>query len=272
MGMDVRKESEAGPELLDFARRQLAASGITPEEIEAHGRYVPPTYWTHFEAEDIAWHLRAIHDFLRCLASPDSTGATPVVRWRTAHSEDKREIVVCTWDRRGLLAKVAGALATVGLNIEEARVFTRSDHIVVDIFQARGTGSDTPLEDSRLKKMVVLLEAALQPPPHIKFVTRLNDLDGSTAGALPARIIPTVSIDQRDADDTLMEVVLSDRLGMLHDLLCAFEETELDVVEAWATTGAQAHCKFWVRGKDKGKITDASLLERLKRRLTEIAL
>jgi [protein-PII] uridylyltransferase len=119
--------------LYEVAVKQLGKA-IGPEELEVHFSTMPARYWQQVDRTAVLWHLETIHQFFEVLANPDAPGTVPVVAWRPGRERGVTEFMVCTWDRQGLLAKAAGALAATGLDILQADIYTRADSVVLDIF------------------------------------------------------------------------------------------------------------------------------------------
>src|SRR5258706_4350010 len=90
---------------------------LTEEELEAHLAHMPARYWMHVNEADVLWHLESLHSFFSNLKQKDAPAVAPVVRWRHFPGGGYTEVVVCTWDRLGLCAKVAGSFAAVGIGI-----------------------------------------------------------------------------------------------------------------------------------------------------------
>lgn len=122
--------------LYDGAVTQLG-DALGHEELEVHFVTMPARYWQQVDLAAVLWHLETIHRFFEALANPDTPGTMPVVRWRPGREPNVMDLVICTWDRQGLLAKAAGTLAETGLDIMQADIYTRADSIVLDIFHVR---------------------------------------------------------------------------------------------------------------------------------------
>src|SRR5882762_9168554 len=105
---------------------------VSAEEIEVHFSEMPPHYWEHLTEADLLWGLETIHGFLKMVASPEVPATAPFVSWRQSIDEPHTRMMLCTWDRHGLLAKAAASFSAVGLSIAQADIFTRADNIVLD--------------------------------------------------------------------------------------------------------------------------------------------
>jgi len=126
--------------LYDGAAKQLGAV-LGTDELEIHFATMPARYWQQNDLAAVTWHLETIHQFFETLADPDMPGTMPVLRWRPGRERHLLELALCTWDRPGLLAKAAGALAGAGLDILQADIYTRADNVVLDIFHVSAAGS-----------------------------------------------------------------------------------------------------------------------------------
>ena len=203
------------------------AGELEASEIDNHFTQMPARYWTQATAEVVARHLELIHEFFLRLNGSDEAGTACIVRWQSVPARGVTTIELCTWDRLGLLAKVAGALAAVGLNIVRADIFTRTDNVALDVFQvAEPTGSPVQHE-ARLRHMAALLAAALKP-----------------GGALPARgawphATGPVAVDFDDsysAEHTVLLVEAPDRVGLLSDIFTTLAAQQVNIAHAIITT------------------------------------
>ncbi|MBU6401590.1 MAG: ACT domain-containing protein, partial [Verrucomicrobia bacterium] len=276
------RESPALP-LWERRRERLRRTLLEPppdwlnsDELEAHLDGMPARYWELLSAADLRWHLRTIRTFLQSLAAADAAGTTPAVRWRHRPRQRLTEVLVCTWDRHGLLAKVAGAFALARINILRAYAYTRRDDVVLDLFAVGDPHGDPIRDEACLEKMALLLEASLSRPLSVAFVT--NDSGASAADTLAghsgsASEPPAIRFHNPGLSDfTLLEVHATDRLGLLHDILQALADCDLDISHASLNTvHGQAHDLFHLSERAGGGILDlrrqATIRDRLRERL-----
>ena len=242
---------------------------IRLEEIELHFVGMPLRYWSRVEDETLRWHLDIIHEFIDGLAGSDVLLAPPVLRWRHFPERSFSEVVVCTWDRLGLLAKIAGAFAAVGLNIVRAEIFTRADNVVLDVFQVCDEDQRDVQDISRLKQMEHLLTAALGPNGSgdgvLRTWLRYAGKPFPTERAKNA-IAPSVNLDNESSESyTALEVEAADRVGLLHDILEAISTYDLDIVHAIIVTEEKTAADvFFLTGTDGKKIRDAKRLGQIR--------
>ena len=234
---------------------------ISEEELDIHFSHMPVRYWPRVTEEILRRHLGIIHEFFASLRASDSDGTTPVVRWRHAPERGVTEIEVCSWDRLGLLAKVAGAFAAVRLNIVRADIFTRADNVVLDVFEVCEAGDRHVQDDSRLQQMAELLAAALRcAAPTTPVAPRLKT---AQTGELH------VGFDLERADAfTVLLVEADDQLGLLHQLFTALAECRVNIAHAIVTTeNGRAGDVFFLTDEDGRKITDAARLKSIRARV-----
>jgi [protein-PII] uridylyltransferase len=178
------------------------------------------------------------------------------------------EVTIVAPDRTGLLATVAG------LSVREAMLFSTTDGMALDVFRAadpfgriadRGTGIVTTTLHAALAGEVDL---AARVQDRMRDYRRLGEARGPV----------TVEIDLEASDRaTVVEVHADDEVGLLYRIAMTFAELGLDVsVAKVATLGDRVVDSFYVRDRERKKITDETALDRIRdalvARLAEAAL
>jgi len=243
---------------------------IRLEELELHFVGMPLRYWARVDAATLQWHLDIVHGFIDGLARTDVLLAPPVVHWRHFPERGFSEVVVCTWDRLGLLAKIAGAFAAVGLNIVRADIFTRADNVVLDVFQVCDEDLHDVRDISRLKQMEQLLTVALSPNGNGEAALRTwMQYAGKPSKEELARTSasPVIVIDNEQSDEyTVLEIEAMDRIGLLHDVLEGISIGDVDIAHAIIVTeNSEAADVFFLTGTDGKKILDSKRLEQIRK-------
>jgi UTP:GlnB (protein PII) uridylyltransferase len=272
VGSHLNRSTKTVQQIYETHRSRLyelmvnADYGIRSEELELHFASMPLRYWPRVDGESLRWHLEIIHEFMDGLAHSDVLLAPPVMHWRHFPDRGFSEVVVCTWDRLGLLAKIAGAFAATGLNILRADIYTRSDNIVLDVFQVCDEELRHVEDISRLKQMEQLLAVAFSPNGGGDAVLRTwmqcaGAPDRGVGGKVPA-----LTFDNDRFDDyTVLQVEAPDRVGLLHDILEAISTCDVDIVHAVIVTEEdEAADVFFMTGTDGRKIRDATRLEQIR--------
>lgn len=250
-------------------RRRLAQMPPTEcedDEIEAHFAGMPSHYWESVNEADLVWGLESVRGFLKLLLAAKTPPTMPYMDYRTQPGSTEARVILCTWDRQGLLAKAAAAFSAVRLNIQRAEVFTRSDNVVLDLFHVTNAGGSEPVSEAQMKNMISLLDGALSEPPRFASVWAC-----SRHKYLAERdpIPPSIAIDNHaHAGSTLVKVEAFDRLGLLYDILQTIADSGLNVTQAVIETdNALARDVIHVADSKGKKLADASLINNLKTQL-----
>jgi len=247
---------------------------LNKDELEAHFTGMPWRYWAGVNEDDLLLHLRTVHAFFQSLTAPETEGTAPVVRWRQFPERGVTEALVCTWDRQGLLVKVAGAFATVRINIVQAVVYTRADNVVLDVFEVCDPERREIQDESLLHKMVCLLEAAVSQPPSVSFITgRHLEKQESLASDQPRQTQsrPTIRFDnESSADCAVLEIATPDRLGLLYELLQVLTSCGVNISQAIVSTEqGLARDRFHVTDAVSGTSLAPSRMGLIRARLAE---
>ncbi len=105
------------------------------EEIDAHFEFMPDNYFRAFSVPEITSHVELFREFLRNLYQREEAALEPAIKWEAAANGSHSTVSLCTWDWQQLLARIAGSLSVVPLNILSADIYTRGDGVVLDVFR-----------------------------------------------------------------------------------------------------------------------------------------
>jgi [protein-PII] uridylyltransferase len=182
------------------------------------------------------------------------------------------EAWIVGWDRRELLARIAGSFSSVGLNILSADVYTRGDNLVLDFFRVCNTKFEAVTDPKEWQQVEKRLGAALEAdeydfgPLLVKAIKRRGfhlsqELD-----------FPTRIVIENDAHPTytLIDIQTPDRLGLLYHLLRALGRARAQIaLSRIATEKGAAIDTFYVTDSEGRKIKDAVSMARLQMELRE---
>jgi len=240
--------------------------GIGTDELTAHFEGMPAHYWERLTHADLFWGLTTIHGFLKLVAAPDVPPTTPLIDWQPGNETSHTRIMLCTWDRHGLLAKAAAALSAVRLNILEADVFTRQDNVVLDVFCVTDAERRAPANPARLEELKFLIEGALSQPPRFASVWACSRHKYLAA---PSHFKPRIVFENDSlASATVLRVQASDRVGLLYDILQTIADSGLNITQARVETVANmAQDIFHLTDENGQKINEVLRMDELKRRL-----
>lgn len=269
-----RARSGAGPRWQwhrDMLRRNLAKhpiDDVSLEEVEAHFEGMPPHYWERVDESELAWGIQNTHKFLHGLAASESGDTPAIVTWRQFPRLGCTKVMVSTWDRAGLLTKIAGYVSALRLNIVRAEAFTRADNIVLDVFWLCAPEHGPVNDPERLRQLAFLIEGGLSEPP--RFVSTWACASHKFISHTPS-CPTTVTFNNADsAEHTIITIEAAERLGLLHDIVHALAEQKLNIVEALIeTVGDVARDVFYVTDEQHRKVTDKARLAAIERMITK---
>jgi len=248
----IAKDKLAG-ELADWAA----------DAIEVYRERHYPPYWIAFNAETHARHARLVRQ-------ADREGQKLTLGWQVDRFRSVTEVTLYTPDFHGLFAGVAGAMAVCGANIVDAKVFTTTDGMALDVFWIQDAAGGTFERPDKLAKLAATIDKTLA-----------RELRPSEALArrrsLPSRtevftVEPRVLVDNAaSATRTVIEVNGRDRPGLLYDLTRTLRDLRLSVASARITTfGERAVDVFYVKDMFGLKVTSQPRLAEIRRQLLTV--
>jgi [protein-PII] uridylyltransferase len=264
----IHDTAEMRRRALYLSVQQNVLAEIDAEEIDAHFNGMPLRYWERTSQQELVWGLETIHQFLCVVAQPNSPAIAPVLDWKPSPDGRSTRVILCTWDRHGLLAKAAAAFSTVRINVLQAEVFTRSDGIVLDVFRVCEADHTPVVDTARMQKTLFLLEGALCDPPRFASFWACSG-HRLVAGANTAP--PEITFDNTSAPDhTLLRIEAVDRLGLLSDVLGALADCSLNIDHALIDTADHlVRDVFYLRDRHGAKIFDDARLGLIRKLVTD---
>lgn len=244
------------------------------EEVEAHFLYMPNSYFQAFDANAISAHIRLFRKFFAARFASGDSGLAPAMRWIAHPERGHSELWVCTWDRKHLLAKIAGSLAAARLNILSADIFTRGDSLVLDIFRVCDTEFRAVNEVSDIATVEKILAEALAGEEYDFGAALERTRDRRPSHLQQGMEFPTRIIIDNDAHPvyTLVDIQTPDRLGLLYHLLKALGGAGVNIaLSRIATEKGAAIDSFYVTGPDGRKVKDGPGVLRLQKLLQKVA-
>ncbi len=244
------------------------------EEIYSHFELMPASYYINTSGADVERHLMVIHRFLtRQLEVEEAADAlVPVVDWQSFPAQSYSQVSICTWDRLGLFSKICGALASAELNILRANVYTRGDHVVLDVFDVCDKDLAAVTDQRAIQTAEGMLERMLSNRENIEFpevLKRLRTIRGETPRIREVRIPTVIDIDNEISKGrTIVEIQTEDRLGLLFTITHTLSELGLDISFAKISTEKGAAIDvFYVQDQLGNKITDPPRLDGVRAKL-----
>jgi [protein-PII] uridylyltransferase len=245
----LRAESHAPPvrESLEVA---LATAGFDEEErrkvMEHCDKMGTPGYARETLPEKMAFHVKLVEKF----------GATGETQVAVESFVGYHEVTFCGADRPRLFADLTGVLFSEGLNLLGARIFSRADGVVLDLFQVEVADTvQVGIEErvERIRRKLRRIESGAEGVED--FILRRTRTYRTKRWRKPL-FGPSVSFDNESSGaSTVIEVSAGDRPGLLYDLAMGLHRLGLDVRTAKVSTLAdRAHDVFYVVERDGRKI------------------
>ena len=244
------------------------------EEIEAHFEFMPERYFQAHEVSEIVAHIRLFQKFLANRASNGSDALAPAIKWIAHPHAGHSEVLFCGWDRRELLARIAGAFSSAQLNILSADIFTRGDDLVLDIFRVCNTKMEAVTDE---RDMATVERRLLQviASEEFDFAADLAKLKKRRGFHLSQELdFPTRITIENESHPvyTLVDIQSPDRLGFLHDILRGFAKVRAQIAfSRIATDKGAAIDSFYVTDANGKKLQDDATIKRLQRALAKAA-
>jgi [protein-PII] uridylyltransferase len=246
------------------------------DEIEAHFDFMPDNYFRAFDVAEIVGHLKLFRLFFANASAQQDRPLLPAISWKAFPEYGHTIVLFCTWDRRQLLAKIAGSFSIVPLNILSADTFPRGDGAVLNIFRVCDTKGRAVTDENDLAQMENTLRRALESEefdfaPLLEKARRKihrrrsSELDFPSGMAVDNKAHPAY---------TLVQIETPDRVGLLYDLLSALEHEGVNIVLSRISTqtGAAIDTFYITDGKTRGRITESSRVAALQERLRSAIL
>lgn len=175
------------------------------------------------------------------------------------------EITICTKDRLGLFANIVGVLSYHDLNVLNAHIFTRSDGVVLDVFNVAGE-----IEHLKWRRIRRDLREALEEKIHV------DDLMANHSKYLLRRrsgrmnISTFIRFDTHSSNDyTIVEIHSHDRWGLLYLIAKILYELNLNIGFAKIfTEGDKALDVFYVNDDFGEKFDQSIVLEQIQERVS----
>ncbi len=252
-------------------RRIQAAQAALREELpdfdqdsfEHHLTLGYPSYWLSFDSETLGYHARLMR-----AAAYDERPLT--IETRVHRSRAITEVTIHTADHHGLFSRLSGALATCGANIVDAKIFTMTNGMALDVFSVQDGASGSAFEGGdKLARLSVTIEKTLSGG-QLKLLQDLaNRRTMLTSRTRVFHVPPRVLIDNAaSTTHTVIEVNGRDRPGLLYDVTRALSNLSLQISSAKiATYGEKAIDVFYVKDVFGLKVMHETKLAQIRERL-----
>lgn len=240
------------------------------EEVRAHFEFMPRRYLQTRKDTTIAEHIRVFRKFFEQLGADDDSALDPACLWQARPDQGCSKLVIASWNRENLLARIVGCLTALNLNILSADIFTRGDNLALDVFRVCTTNLEPVTNTRTLKEFDKLMHQVFRGTSYnmadlVKLgesrqLQRKQDLP-----EFPQRVLVSNRVDPKT---TFIEIQALDRLALLGDIFTVFEEMNIVVHHSRInTTRGAAIDSFYVTDAKENQLDEATLGVELANRL-----
>jgi [protein-PII] uridylyltransferase len=253
----------ARPQLVKMARDALAGRLQAWSAADREGAIA-----RHYDAFWLSLDTDAHERLAKQMRDADQRGEKFSLASRVDVRRSVTELSIYTEDHPGLFSRIAGAFAMSGTNILDAKIFTTSDGMAIDLFSVQDANGE-PIEEARaidrIRQTMARVLAGEVVPRSVIDAQRIRKRDEAF------RVEPQVLIDNAASDShSVIEVNGRDRPGLLHDLTRALFVARLSIHSAQITTfGERAVDVFYVKDVYGLKVTHPQRIQDIRDRVLE---
>jgi [protein-PII] uridylyltransferase len=217
---------------------------------------MPHSYFVGYSPQKIAYHLKLIRKF------PKGIGIDVAFH----PGEEYDEFTFWGFDKHGIFSHLCGVLAGNGVNILGARIVTRDDGRILDVFYVNRLGKSTRAEKNLWSKVNEDLSNVLKGKADVGQIVSRRKKHGPIYVKTIPKNPPRVEIDNESSESsTIIDVYTHDRVGLLYDITKAITNLGLSITYAKISTKVdQVADVFYVNEIDGGKVHDQNKLNQIK--------
>jgi [protein-PII] uridylyltransferase len=249
-------------QIIERVRAALGPEG-SAGSAAGHLAMLSDRYLTATAPERMAAHLRLVHQL------DEDPVATELFHHPDLGSSD---LVIVTRDQPGLFSLIAGGLASQGVNILSAQIFTRGDGVAIDTFQVNDPFGEAVTEEARWRRVLDVLRRVLRREQTVEalLAARRTGRPLGEGFAGPVKI----AVDNHVSDThTVIEVKCPDRVGLLYLITRTLSGLGCDIATARiATEVEQAFDTFYVTDRQGRRIEDPAAIDQIRDALEEALL
>ena len=260
------REAEDREARVAKARQALRArlEDWTEADITYFEARLPVNYWLSTDSAVQERHARLVQ----------GGGRGPLVETRIDRAREATEMTLYTPDYIGLFAAIAGAMATSGANIVDARVFTTSDGMAIDTIWIQAADGRAIRDEERLERLKQSVVRALSDDHSGAGCTDEAAFDAAPqpVRSAPIALEPHVLVDNGASRGyTVIEVSARDRPGLLYDITRTLSACGVSINSAHiSTVGSRAVDVFYVKDRFGLKLSHDAQFAQVHGHLTEM--
>jgi [protein-PII] uridylyltransferase len=242
------------------AHTSLLKLGICPDLIAHSWQHLSDDYFLRYSADEITWHTIAI----AATEKPE----LPLVLLRPQTQRGSAEIFVYANNEQHIFSICTATLDQLGLTILDARIITTADQYVLNSFQILEQ-SGAPITD--LFREIHICDS-LRQALRDKTIRTNKNLHKQSRQARHFPIETRITfLDDPGSPYTSLEIVTTDRAGLLSTIGKTFNELELQLHDAKITTiGSRAEDMFYLSDRQGRQITNPEQRQYIQQTLAHL--
>lgn len=239
----------------------ILGSKVSKKNVSAILETMPESYFLGFSPRKIAYHVGLIEK------SRDAVGMDVLFY----PHEEYNEFTFWGFDEPGIFSKLCGVIRASGLNVLGARITTRKDGRILDVFYVNKLGQSVKEGEEVWEKLKDNMDQVLTGKTGVEeLVAKRRQEKPLYSKAIPQ--YPTrIMVDNESSDAaTVIDVITYDRAGLLYDITKTMKDLGLSIEYAKISTKVdQVVDAFYVVDMNRKKITDPDKIEQIKTALLE---
>ena len=258
-GIDIAPDiDEIIQENRDAAFEEMQGLKFDINDINALCDQLPGDYFLRHQPIEIRWHVNTI------LSNPNSE---ILVNIRQAKYTHTTKVFVYCDEHPFVFSQVTGVLGALGLSILNAEIFTTADNKVMDTFIIQDQNNEAITDKATIRHIENELVRVLQTKSIYKTLSHKRP-----SRQLKAFDRPTEIRYEQDYlnSRTVMQISAMDMPGLLSVIANVIATMDINITHAKISTlGEKIDDIFYLTTPDGKNITDESILDTLRERMTE---
>ena len=231
---------------------RLTMGRVRPETVDQHLAMLPADYAVATEPGEVVRQLEVVSEL--------------VEQTVLSVSDSGEQVLVVGHDRRGFLLSVCRAFAANGIGVHDARLYTRADGVVIDVFEVRDDRTGAAVGPDRWARVQTTLAGPEPDGLAVRDMVRQRAAAYDSGRQMPVTVRPRPELPQLN---TVLEVRATDRVGLLVDVVEALYAEGLDLHLARIDTRANQAIDVLHVSRSGAPIRDGDELAGLCRRLED---
>jgi len=222
---------------------------------------MPESYFQSFSPKKMAYHMGLVEK------SKDGVGMDVLYH----PSEEYDEFTFWGFDEPGIFSKLCGIVRASGLNILGARITTRSDGRILDVFYVNKLGKSVKEGDTIWDKLDKNMRQVLIGKIDVEDLVAKRKEDKPLYSKSIPQSPTRIMVDNESSDfSTVIDVYTHDRSGLLYDITKTIRDLGLSIEYAKISTKVdQVVDAFYVVDMQRKKIVDPERIEDINEALLE---